>query len=142
MRLLTKPDVDKVWLQLALSAPEVRAQMSAIATGTSDSMRNISQEKVKALRLRIPPLYEQQRIIAEVEQHLSVIDAMRDAIEAATKRSAALRRSILERAFRDELVPHDPTDEPASVFLERIAAERAKEANGARPGRRATMHTS
>ena len=41
------------------------------------------------------------------------------------ERSAALRRAILERAFRGELVPQDPDDEPASVLLERIRAERA-----------------
>jgi type I restriction enzyme S subunit len=65
-------------------------------------------------------------MVAEVEQQLSVIDAMRDAIDSAQKRSTALRRSILERAFRGELVPQDPTDEPASALLERIAAERAQ----------------
>ncbi len=50
---------------------------------------------------------------------------MHDAIELRLRRSAALRRSILERAFRGELVPQDPTDEPASALLERIAAERS-----------------
>ena len=71
-----------------------------------------------------PPLEEQQRIVAEVEERLSVIDALRDAIEAAKRRSAALRRSILERAFRGDLVPQDPTDEPAQALLERIRAAR------------------
>ena len=73
----------------------------------------------------VPPLEEQRRIVAEVEQRLSMIDALRDAIEAAKRRSAALRRSILERAFRGELVPRDPTDEPAEALLARIRAERA-----------------
>ena len=49
---------------------------------------------------------------------------MRAAIDRAQRRSAALRRSILERAFRGELVPQDPSDEPAGVLLERIAAAR------------------
>ena len=38
---------------------------------------------------------------------------------------AALRRSVRERAFRGELVPQDPSDEPASALLERIRADRA-----------------
>ncbi len=78
----------------------------------------------------LPPLEEQQRIVAEVEQRLSAIDALRAAIERAQRRSAALRRSVLERAFRGELVPQDPSDEPASVLLARIHAER--EAAGAK----------
>ncbi len=73
--------------------------------------------------------------MAEVEERLSVIDAMRASIETAQRRSAALRRAILERAFRGELVPQDPTDEPASALLERIAAARAA-TPGARPSRK------
>ena len=56
-------------------------------------------------------------------QRLGAIDARRAAIERAQRKGAALRR--LERAFRGELVPHDPSDEPASALLDRIRAERA-----------------
>lgn len=134
MRLHVRPDVDKVWLQLALSSALVRQQMSAVATGTSDSMRNISQDKVRALHLRKPPLDEQRRIVAEVEQQLSIVDAMKATVERALKRSGSLRRAILERAFRGELVPQDPDDEPASALLERIAAERAQAPKARRRG--------
>ena len=88
-------------------------------------MPKVDQGAVERLPIPLPPLDEQRRIVAEVEQRLSVIDEMRAAIESAQRRSAALRRSILERAFRGELVPQDPSDEPASVLLERIRAERA-----------------
>jgi len=53
-------------------------------------------------------------------QRLGAIDVLRAAIERAQRRGAALRRSLLERAFRGELVPQDPSDEPASVLLDRI----------------------
>ena len=46
-------------------------------------------------------------------------------MDAALARSAGLRRSVLKAAFEGRLVPQDPSDEPASVLLERIAAERA-----------------
>jgi type I restriction enzyme, S subunit len=137
MRLLVKAGVEKSWLRMALGSREVRSQISVVATGTSDSMRNISQQKVKELRLRVPRHDEQRRIVAEIEQQLSLIDALSAAVESAQKRSAALRRAILERAFRGELVPQDPADEPASVLLERIRAERAAAPKPSR--RRATM---
>ncbi len=73
----------------------------------------------------LPPLEEQRRIVAEVEERLSAIDALRAAIERAQRRSAALRRAVLERAFRGELVPQDPSDEPAEALLVRIRAEAA-----------------
>ena len=60
-----------------------------------------------------------------MEEQLSAIDALRAAIERAQRRSGSLRRAVLERAFRGELVPQDPSDEPASALLERIRAERA-----------------
>jgi type I restriction enzyme S subunit len=49
---------------------------------------------------------------------------MRASIERAQRRSAALRAAILERAFRGELVPQDPADEPAEALLARIRATR------------------
>jgi type I restriction enzyme S subunit len=87
---------------------------------------------LKSFPLPAPPLDEQRRIVDEIEQQLSVVDAMAAEIDRALKRSAALRRSILKRAFTGRLVPQDPSDEPASVLLERIAAQRAAE----RPTRR------
>ena len=57
-------------------------------------------------------------------QRLGAIDALRAAIERAQRKGLALRRLILERAFRGELVPQDPSDEPASALLDRIRADR------------------
>jgi type I restriction enzyme S subunit len=134
MRLITKADaVSKDWLQLALSAPESRAQMSAVATGTSDSMRNISQEKVMSIRVKIPPLSEQDRIVAEVERELSLVGAMHHAIEAASRRSVALHHSILEQAFRGKLVPQEPSDERASVLPNRVATSQSGDMTERRP---------
>jgi type I restriction enzyme S subunit len=102
---------------------------------TGSTIKHLPQEDLRLLQIPVPPLGDQRRIVAEVEQQLSVIDAMRAAIEAARTRSAALRRSILELAFTGKLVPQDPADEPASVLLERIRAER--QAAGPTPRRRA-----
>src|SRR5581483_10496604 len=88
------------------------------------NLASLNLTTLKSFPVPAPPLDEQRRIVAEVEQQLSVVDAMAAEIDRALKRSAALRRSILERAFSGKLVPQDPSDEPASALLERIAAER------------------
>jgi type I restriction enzyme, S subunit len=112
--------------------------MSAVATGTSDSMRNISQQKVKELRLRVPPPDEQPRIVAAIEQQLSLIESLRAAVDSVQKRRAALRRAILGRAFRGDLVPQDPHDESASLLLARIRTERDA---ALKPSRRKPVRT-
>ena len=85
----------------------------------------MSTGKLKVLPLALPPPDEQVRIVAEVERQLSFIDACERAVVAGLERSAALHRSVLKAAFEGRLVPQDPTDEPASVLLERIRADRA-----------------
>lgn len=79
------------------------------------------------LELPVPvaPESEQHRIVAEVDRQMSFIEACESAVDAGLERSAALRRSVLKAAFEGRLVVRDPTDEPASVLLDRIRAERA-----------------
>jgi type I restriction enzyme S subunit len=124
MRLLTVSGVDRRWLHYALRAPQVRSQMSRVATGTSDSMRNISQSKVRALRVRVPTLGRQEAIAAQVEDALMKCRQLEVEAKTVRARTGAARRSILAAAFSGKLVPQDPADEPASVLLERIRGER------------------
>lgn len=132
MRLITKPNVDRRWLRYCLGSPALRAQMSAVATGTSDSMRNISQAKVRALQVRAPAPSFQRTVAAEMSERLAAASRLGDDLAMAVRKASALRRSILATGFSGQLVPQDPSDEPASVLLERIAAEGAAE----RPSRK------
>ena len=88
------------------------------------NLASLNLTTLKAFPVPVVPLADQRRIVAELEERLSAIDALRTALERAQRRSASLRRAILERAFRGELVPQDPTDEPAEALLARIRAER------------------
>ena len=87
---------------------------------------NVNGTKLANMPVPIPPLAEQTRIVAEVERRLSVIDQHEKAIRANLACAARLRQSILKRAFSGRLVPQDPTDEPASMLLERIHAQRKR----------------
>jgi type I restriction enzyme, S subunit len=96
-----------------------------VAAGQGGAQPNISQAILRRLQVPVPPVSEQRRIVAEVERHISQLDAMSLQVLSALRRAESLRRVILASAFRGELVPQDPNDEQASVLLERIAAERA-----------------
>jgi type I restriction enzyme S subunit len=91
---------------------------------TTAGQAGVSGGDLRGVPLCLAPLAEQRRIVAEVELRLSVIDELEATVEADLKRAGRLRQSILKRAFAGKLVPQDPNDEPASVLLERIRAER------------------
>lgn len=124
IRFTPMESLDPAFAVQALSAPSTRVEIERAAASTAGQY-NLNTKALQSLEIPLPPLHDQQRIVAEVEQRLSVIDAMAAAITSAQKKSAALRRAILDRAFRGELVPQSPSDEPASVLLERIRAQRA-----------------
>lgn len=125
LRLVVKPQVDKSWLLNALSAPQSRRQISEVASGTSDSMRNISQDKLRAVMLRVPNPRRQVELACEITSELERVAVLDHALLAVGRRTEQLRSAILARAFRGEFVPQDMNDEPASMMLKRIAAERA-----------------
>jgi type I restriction enzyme S subunit len=88
------------------------------------NLASINLGTLKSFPIPIGPPEEQQRILAELDRQLSDLRACERSVEAGLERSAALRRAVLKAAFAGQLVAQDPTDEPASVLLERIRAER------------------
>ena len=98
-------------------------------------MSNIGLSDLAVLDIPIPPIGEQNRIIAEIERLLSCVDAAEAAVEANLKRAGRLRQAILKRAFEGRLVPQDPADESAAALLERVETEKAAATQAARRGR-------
>ena len=70
------------------------------------------------------PRAEIKAIVSTVERSLSRIEGVRRAIEESTAQAVAMESSILAKAFRGELAPQDPNDEPASTLIERLRASR------------------
>ena len=88
----------------------------------------INDNKLYQTLIPVPPEAEQKRIVEKIKEVLPYVDTYRTAYSEAESLNNAfpdrLKKSILQEAVQGKLVPQDPTDEPASVLLERIRAEK------------------
>ena len=97
-------------------------------TSTGDIIVHTSVGKLGSFLIPLPPLAEQKRIVAKLEQVLPLAEEYGAAQEQLDKLNKelpeALKKSILQEAIQGKLVPQNPKDEPAQILLERIAASR------------------
>lgn len=87
------------WLQICLRCKFGRDEIERLATGNQESMRNIGQERIRQIRIPLPPLSDQKRIVAEVDRHLSIIRGVFAEVDVNLQRAQALRQAILAKAF-------------------------------------------
>ena len=104
----------------------VRTRIEAYAPATAQ--KNINLTTLENLVVPLCSLHEQQILVDKLEAVFSVIEKQKEAIDNQLMAADALRQSILKKAFSGQLVAQDPHDEPASVLLDRIRAEREKAA--------------
>jgi type I restriction enzyme S subunit len=81
-------------------------------------------DDIKSLAIPLPSIEEQTEIVRLVDQYFAFADTIEKQVQKAQQRVDRLTQSILAKAFRGELVPQDPTDEPADELLKRIATAR------------------
>lgn len=118
--------VDKKYLIYALSSPLVQSQFKDKTNKVGQP--KLAMERVKNSCFPLPPLAEQKRIVAKLEELLPIVEqygkAQKELDELNAALPARLRQSILQEAISGRLVPQDPNDEPATALLQRIREER------------------
>ena len=105
--------------RICLASPEQRQRIELTSRSTS-GVNNINSDEVRALPLLLPPLDEQVEIAGRVEKLFAFADRVEARIEQARLSVVRLSPAILAKAFRGELVPQDPSDEPAADLLKRL----------------------
>lgn len=133
-RVRVSPLLIPKWLAFNLKNDADSRTLEQLFTGTT--IKHLTAKALKNYPIRVPPIEEQTEIVRRVEQLFAFADQLESRVAAAQERIDKLTQSILAKAFRGELVPQDPNDEPASVLLERIKAQRAA-APKAKRGRKA-----
>lgn len=103
--------------------------MEKLGSG-STNQTELGAGLLKSLYFPIPPLEEQKRIVAKIEELMPFVEQYAKASTRLNTLNAAfpeqMKKSILQQAVMGKLVPQDPNDEPASVLLKKIAEEKQK----------------
>ena len=124
----TRHGMNPLFLSYVMASPYVIGRKVALATG--DIIVHISGDKLGTILLPVPPLAEQERIVARIQEAELVIENY--ALKATALQELqdsfpeALKKSILQEAVQGKLVPQDPADAPAEALLERIRAEKQR----------------
>jgi type I restriction enzyme S subunit len=111
------------YLCFALSSPALRSVIELMARSTT-GVNNINSEELSALVIPLPPLPEQVEAVRRAHALLSAADRIESSLSSGAAALEAVIPSVLAKAFRGELVPQDPNDEPASELLARIRREK------------------
>ena len=107
-------------------SPQGFEELNEITSGTA--MKKFNKTDLKRILIPVPPVNEQKRIVNKLQEVKHLTDKYKELEDNSTKLNTdfpnQLKKSILQYAVQGELVPQDSADEPASVLLERIRAEK------------------
>ena len=116
------------FIYYVLQSEYFRLAIKEKSTGTATPI--INRGNWEQLAIPLPPLAEQKRIVAKIEELLPKVEEYGKAQDALNKLNEELpeklKKSVLQEAITGRLVPQDPNDEPASVLLERIREEKKR----------------
>lgn len=126
MKMIVNQDVASTrFLMHYLNSRVAQRFSSGAAYGATRQRMNLTI--FRRMPIPLAPTDEQRQLASRVDRALAAIDSVGEFVATNRRELETLDHSILETAFRGELVPQDPNDEPASVLFERIRLEKAKE---------------
>ena len=118
---LVNPELRK-YLHDVITSPYIQEQILSRQVGSGRG--GLSAETLSSFLIPLPPMNEQVSIIKKLQDCISYTLTIADAQRSVSDLVSATKSKILDLAIRGKLVPPDPNDEPASVLLERICAEK------------------
>ena len=126
--LYIKSEYDKRFVYYQILSPVIQQAIAENTTGSA--LKQINIKELRSIKFHFPPLAEQKRIVAKIEELLPKVEEYGKAQDALDKLNKELpeklKKSILQEAISGRLVPQDPNDEPASVLLDKIHQEKAQ----------------
>ena len=121
------------WLHMYFQSTIGQKALHQISSATAQGKFN--KTDFRNLIIPIPPIAEQKRIAAEIEELFAHADKIGDAADGISQAAARINKKILGLAIRGQLVPQDPNDEPASELIKRIEAAKKATAKGRKSSR-------
>jgi len=121
------------WLVYNLKNDSKNWRLSSLFTGTT--IKHLTGQSLAKYPLAIPPIEEQKEIIRRIEKLFQLADHIEHRYHKAKTHIDHLTQSILAKAFRGELVPQNPNDEPAAELLRQIKNEKDRQSPENKSGR-------
>jgi type I restriction enzyme, S subunit len=121
-RIAPRDGVDSKWLRIWLDS--VKLQWWLLRTAKEVARKTLNLSDLERAPLALPSLTEQREIVRRVYELFALANDLEQKFQTAFKRVEKLTPAILAKAFDGELVPQDPSDEPASMLLERVRKQK------------------
>lgn len=118
------------WLAFCLKHQSNTGEIEDFFTGTT--IKHLTGVSLAKLLIPVPPVEEQSEIVRRVEKLFAFADRLEERLSQAQAAVQKLTPALLAKAFRGELVPQDPNDEPASELLKRLQENRTESAKPSR----------
>jgi len=127
------PQVEGKYIGFFFQSPKYRDEISRLSIGVN--INNLRRQHIESMHIPLPPLPEQHRIVAKIEELFTKIDAAVEALNKVKAQVKSYRQAVLKHAFEGKLTEewreaHKGEMEPASALLERIREERRKHTKG------------
>lgn len=118
------PEISEMGEYILIAARYLSKKILFAVKEATHGTRRIESQVLHNWAVPVPPMNEQKEVVNRVEGLFKIADEIETRYVKAAAHVDKLTQSILTKAFRGELVPQDPNDEPASELLKRITAER------------------